>query len=116
MSVAAWPWARGRAPGSLWPKARKRNDDAAVELYDIRIKGEKPLRTLQGLIVKGAFRQPRAIGCQPRSSEYQAHPKKHCLYEGLKGKASCQTSFTATHRRPTSPRTPLELFAFPRTD
>lgn len=65
----------------LVAEAEKEKIDAAVELYE-SIKGEKPLRTLKAYC-EGCIPTTPATDASP-DAQYQAHPKKHCLYEGLK--------------------------------
>ena len=65
----------------LVAEAEKEKIDAAVELYE-SIKGEAPLRTLKAFC-EGCIPTTPSIDASP-DEQFEAHPKKHCLYEGLK--------------------------------
>ncbi len=77
----------------LVAEAEKEKIDAAVELYE-SIKGEPPLRTLKAYC-EGCIPTTPATDASP-DEQYEAHPKKHCLYEGLK--ESELRTFRAAHR------------------
>ena len=64
----------------LVAEAEKDKIDAAVELYE-SIKGEPPLRTIKAYCA-GCIPTTPSIEASP-DEQYAAHPKKHCLYEGL---------------------------------
>lgn len=64
----------------LVAEAEKDKLDRAIELYE-SIKGEPPLRTLKAYCA-GCIPTTPSMDKSPEE-QYEAHPKKHCLYEGL---------------------------------